>query len=203
MHTHAHMRTALCCMLLPSYFALEHPILTTSELELSREIFTGDHILSQLINGCILPSGSSSIKMTCVTKRIQRQGVQMVAIEEDYLQLVANPPPPPPLPSSHPPSLAIIMMETLTHESPFYEYLDYVEVDEVLDAIAGRKIISAQLPQVFVCVCVTVCACMCVCVGGLDRCMGSLTHELDFFFMKFRDKNLHTLQLQIRPHWSS
>ena len=45
------------------------------------------------------------------------------------------------------------MMEMLTHESPFYEYLDYVEVDELLDAIAGRKKITAQLPQVCMCVC--------------------------------------------------
>ena len=43
------------------------------------------------------------------------------------------------------------MVEMLTHESPFYEYLDYVEVDEVLDAIAGRKKLSTQLPQVRVC----------------------------------------------------
>ena len=48
-------------------------------------------------------------------------------------------------------SLAIIMVEMLTHESPFYEYLDYVEIDEVLDAIAGRKKLSMQLPQVRVC----------------------------------------------------
>ena len=53
---------------------------------------------------------------------------------------------PPSLPPSL--SLAIIMVEMLTHESPFYEYLDYVEIDEVLDAIAGRKKLSMQLPQV-------------------------------------------------------
>ncbi len=44
-------------------------------------------------------------------------------------------------------SLAIIMVEVLTHEAPFNDYLDYLEVDEVLDAVAGLKKITAQLPQ--------------------------------------------------------
>ena len=43
------------------------------------------------------------------------------------------------------------MVEMLTQESPFNEYLDYVEVDEILDAIAGRKKLSTQLPQVCLC----------------------------------------------------
>lgn len=57
--------------------------------------------------------------------------------------------PPPSLPVFR--SLAIIMVEMLTQESPFNEYLDYVEVDEILDAIAGRKKLSTQLPQVCLC----------------------------------------------------
>ena len=55
-------------------------------------------------------------------------------------------PPPPPLSLS----LAIIMVEVLTHETPFNDFLDYLEVDDVLDAIAGKKSITSQLPQVMI-----------------------------------------------------
>ena len=44
------------------------------------------------------------------------------------------------------PSLGIIMCEVLTMEAPFQECLDYVEVKDVLDAIAGRKSLSSELP---------------------------------------------------------
>ena len=39
------------------------------------------------------------------------------------------------------------MSEVLTMETPFYEFLDYVEVQDVLDAIAGRVSIKKLLPQ--------------------------------------------------------
>ena len=45
-------------------------------------------------------------------------------------------------------SMAMIMVEILTHESPFNEYLDYVDVDDILQAIAGQKNINSQLPPV-------------------------------------------------------
>lgn len=38
------------------------------------------------------------------------------------------------------------MSEVLTMETPFYEYLDYVEVQDVIEAIAGRISIKKQLP---------------------------------------------------------
>ena len=44
-------------------------------------------------------------------------------------------------------SLGIIMAEVLTVDTPFYELLDYVEVQDVLDAIAGRISIKKLLPQ--------------------------------------------------------
>ena len=61
-----------------------------------------------------------------------------------------NPAPPPT--HTHTPkgdmySFGVIMVDILTHESPFNDYLDYLEVDEILDAVAGRKKITAQLPQ--------------------------------------------------------
>ena len=55
-------------------------------------------------------------------------------------------PHPPPTPSPLY-SLAIIMVEILTHDAPYHEYLDYVEVQDILDAVAGRKTITSQLPQ--------------------------------------------------------
>jgi len=39
------------------------------------------------------------------------------------------------------------MCELLTMEAPFQECLDYVEVKDVLDAIAGRVNLSSQLPK--------------------------------------------------------
>ena len=45
-------------------------------------------------------------------------------------------------------SMAMIMLEVLTHESPYHEYLDYVDIDDLLQAIAGSKTITSQLPQV-------------------------------------------------------
>ena len=45
-------------------------------------------------------------------------------------------------------SMAMIMVETLTHESPFNEYLDYVDIDDLLQAVAGQKNINSQLPPV-------------------------------------------------------
>lgn len=45
-------------------------------------------------------------------------------------------------------SMAMIMVEVLTHESPFQEYLDYVGVDDLLQAIAGKININSQLPPV-------------------------------------------------------
>ena len=44
-------------------------------------------------------------------------------------------------------SLGIIMSEILTHDSPFHEYLDYVEVQDVLDAVAGIRSINSMLPK--------------------------------------------------------
>ena len=38
------------------------------------------------------------------------------------------------------------MSDILTMETPFYEFLDYVEVQDVLDAIAGRVSIKKLLP---------------------------------------------------------
>lgn len=45
-------------------------------------------------------------------------------------------------------SMAMIMVEILTHESPFNEYLDYVDIDDLLQAIAGQQNINSQLPPV-------------------------------------------------------
>ena len=45
-------------------------------------------------------------------------------------------------------SMAMIMVETLSHESPFNEYLDYVDVDDLLQAVAGQRNINSQLPPV-------------------------------------------------------
>lgn len=45
-------------------------------------------------------------------------------------------------------SLAIIMVEVLTHEAPYQDLLDFLEMDDILAAITGRKKITAQLPQV-------------------------------------------------------
>ena len=36
-------------------------------------------------------------------------------------------------------SLGVIMAEIVTKEPAYYEYLDYMEIDDVLDCIAGRK----------------------------------------------------------------
>lgn len=38
------------------------------------------------------------------------------------------------------------MAEVLTLETPFQEFLDYVEVKDVIDALAGRISLSSQLP---------------------------------------------------------
>lgn len=38
------------------------------------------------------------------------------------------------------------MSEVLTMETPFYEFLDYVEVQDVIDAVAGRISIKKLLP---------------------------------------------------------
>lgn len=38
------------------------------------------------------------------------------------------------------------MSEVLTADTPFYEFLDYVEVQDVIDAIAGRVSIKKLLP---------------------------------------------------------
>ena len=38
------------------------------------------------------------------------------------------------------------MSEVLTMETPFNEYLDYVEVQDVIEAIAGRASIKKLLP---------------------------------------------------------
>ena len=40
------------------------------------------------------------------------------------------------------------MVEVLTHEAPYQDLLDFLEVDDILAAITGRKKITAQLPQV-------------------------------------------------------
>ena len=45
-------------------------------------------------------------------------------------------------------SMAMIMVEVQTHEAPYNEYLDYVDIDELLEAIAGQKNINSQLPPV-------------------------------------------------------
>ena len=39
------------------------------------------------------------------------------------------------------------MSEILTMDTPFYELLDYVEVQDVIDAVAGRVSIKKLLPQ--------------------------------------------------------
>ncbi len=44
-------------------------------------------------------------------------------------------------------SMAIIMVEVLTHEAPFNDLLDYLEVTDVLEAVSGERKITAQLPQ--------------------------------------------------------
>ena len=38
------------------------------------------------------------------------------------------------------------MTEILTTDTPYQEFLDYVEVKDVLDALAGRASLSSQLP---------------------------------------------------------
>ena len=38
------------------------------------------------------------------------------------------------------------MSEILTKEPAYYEYLDYMEIDDVLDCIAGRKCLQ-DIPQ--------------------------------------------------------
>ena len=44
-------------------------------------------------------------------------------------------------------SLGIIMAEVLTMDTPFNELLDYVEIQDVLDAIAGRVSLKKLLPS--------------------------------------------------------
>ena len=50
-------------------------------------------------------------------------------------------------------SFGIILAEMLTHDSPFQEYLDFVEVDNILDALAGFSELEPMLPPVCVSVC--------------------------------------------------
>ena len=45
-------------------------------------------------------------------------------------------------------SMAMIMVEIQTHEAPYNEYLDYVDIDDVLQAITGEKNIKSLLPPV-------------------------------------------------------
>ena len=45
-------------------------------------------------------------------------------------------------------SMAMIMVEMLTREAAFNEYLDYVDINDLLAAIAGRKNINSDLPAV-------------------------------------------------------
>ena len=45
-------------------------------------------------------------------------------------------------------SMAMIMVEIQTHEAAYNEYLDYVDIDDLLQAIAGQKNINSQLPPV-------------------------------------------------------
>ena len=42
-------------------------------------------------------------------------------------------------------SFSLIMYEILTKEAAYNEFLDYMEVDEVLDCIAGRKPVPQQV----------------------------------------------------------
>lgn len=45
-------------------------------------------------------------------------------------------------------SLAQIMMEMLTHDMPFSDLMNYIDVADVLRAVAGVKNVSSHLPQV-------------------------------------------------------
>lgn len=45
-------------------------------------------------------------------------------------------------------SLAIIMVEMLTHDLPFSDLMNYVDIADVLRAVAGVTNVSSQLPQV-------------------------------------------------------
>ena len=45
-------------------------------------------------------------------------------------------------------SMAMIMVEIQTHEASYNEFLDYVDIDDLLQAIAGQKSIKSQLPPV-------------------------------------------------------
>lgn len=44
-------------------------------------------------------------------------------------------------------SLGIIMTEVVTAERPFQDFLDYVDVRDMIDAIAGRISITSHLPK--------------------------------------------------------
>ena len=63
-----------------------------------------------------------------------------VALHQQYYLffLISLPP--------HACSLGIIMAEVLTMDTPFNEFMDYVEIQEVLDAIAGRISLKKLLP---------------------------------------------------------
>lgn len=45
-------------------------------------------------------------------------------------------------------SLAIIMVEMLTYDMPFSDLMNYIDIADVLRAVAGVKNVSSQLPQV-------------------------------------------------------
>ena len=45
-------------------------------------------------------------------------------------------------------SLAMIMVEMLTHDMPFSDLMNYIDIADVLRGVAGVKNISSQLPQV-------------------------------------------------------
>lgn len=46
-------------------------------------------------------------------------------------------------------SLAIIMVEMLTYDMPFSDLMNYIDIADVLRAVAGVKNVSSQLPQVY------------------------------------------------------